>query len=71
MLTRIDCGGNTYFDNLTDSSDVQVIDGCLFQWLIDSAALGNWHVGQGPYSSAMKVLKANGVKTDHIVRQVG
>lgn len=44
--------------------------GLADQWVIDSAALGDWHVGQGPYESAMKVLKAHGVKTDHIVRTI-
>ena len=41
------------------------------QWKIDSAAIGDWHVGNGPDPRTNKTLKKNGI-TDykHRVRQV-
>ena len=44
---------------------------CLFQWEVDSAAMGPWHIGKGPDSRAMKTLKKNGIKNYvHKARQV-
>ncbi|CAG7786825.1 unnamed protein product [Allacma fusca] len=40
------------------------------KWIIDSAALGSWHVGGSPDSRAMRVLKSYGINYKHKVRQV-
>ena len=40
------------------------------QWVVDSAALGNWHVGGNPEKRALNVLKSKGIDYKHTVRQV-
>lgn len=39
-------------------------------WTVDSAAIGNWHVGNGPDRRAVSVLSKHGITTDHRARQV-
>jgi len=39
-------------------------------WEIDSAALGEWHVGGSPEGRAMKVLKSKGIQYSHTVRKI-
>jgi low molecular weight phosphotyrosine protein phosphatase len=41
------------------------------QWIIDSAATGNWHLGGSPDDRAMRVLESNGINYSHVVRQIG
>ena len=45
-------------------------EGLSGEWKIDSAALGPWHVGNGPHKSAVKVLKDNGIDTKHKAREL-
>jgi len=40
------------------------------QWVVDSAALGSWHVGNQPDDRCLSVLKKNGIQYRHAVRQV-
>ncbi|CAG2111682.1 unnamed protein product [Medioppia subpectinata] len=40
------------------------------KWFTDSAATGNWHVGNRPDSRALTVLRRHGVHTDHRARQL-
>jgi len=39
-------------------------------WTVDSAAIGNWHVGNGPDRRAVSVLSKHGITTCHKARQV-
>jgi len=39
-------------------------------WTVDSAAIGNWHVGKGPDSRAISVLSQHNITTEHKARQV-
>ncbi|XP_039288316.1 low molecular weight phosphotyrosine protein phosphatase isoform X4 [Nilaparvata lugens] len=40
------------------------------RWHIDSAAIGPWHVGNQPDHRALKTLRAHGLSTDHLCRQI-
>ena len=42
----------------------------MFQWHIDSAAIGDWHVGGGPDNRTMRCLRKHNVEYNHTVRQV-
>lgn len=44
--------------------------GLLDKWLVDSAAIGSWHVGSKPDSRAISVLKQNNIETNHRARQI-
>jgi low molecular weight phosphotyrosine protein phosphatase len=39
-------------------------------WIVDSAAIGSWHVGKSPDRRALSVLKKHNVPTNHKARQV-
>ncbi len=41
------------------------------QWVVDSAALGPWHVGEPPDSRTLLTLKSHGLRTEHRGRMVG
>lgn len=41
------------------------------EWKVDSAAIGNWHVGKKPDQRALSVLSRHGIETSHRARQVG
>jgi low molecular weight phosphotyrosine protein phosphatase len=40
------------------------------QWVIDSAGIGDWHVGNRPDKRGLAILKRNGVSNSHRARQV-
>ncbi|XP_060074473.1 low molecular weight phosphotyrosine protein phosphatase 1-like [Ylistrum balloti] len=45
--------------------------GQLDEWHVDSAAIGDWHVGGPPDKRTMKTLKKKGINDyHHIVRQI-
>ncbi|XP_069133023.1 low molecular weight phosphotyrosine protein phosphatase 1-like [Argopecten irradians] len=45
--------------------------GQLDQWKVDSAAIGEWHVGGPPDKRTMKTLKKKGIDNyHHVVRQI-
>ncbi|CAI9726115.1 low molecular weight phosphotyrosine protein phosphatase isoform X2 [Octopus vulgaris] len=39
-------------------------------WEVDSAAIGDWHIGKQPDERALKVLKENAINFRHTVRQI-
>lgn len=39
-------------------------------WIVDSAAIGPWHVGKGPDRRAISVLTKHSISTGHKARQV-
>ncbi|XP_067137073.1 low molecular weight phosphotyrosine protein phosphatase-like [Centruroides vittatus] len=52
------------FDHLTKEKNVSE------QWLIDSAATGDWHIGKRPDKRALACLKKHGIETSHKARQL-
>ena len=44
--------------------------GCESQWLVDSAAVGPWHVGEPPDPRTLACLEKHGLSTEHRVRTV-
>lgn len=44
--------------------------GLADKWLVDSAAIGPWHVGNKPDKRALSVLKSKNMDTDHRARQL-
>ncbi|CAE1268166.1 ACP1 [Acanthosepion pharaonis] len=45
-------------------------NGTSHKWEVDSAAIGDWHIGKQPDKRALKVLKENGIIFRHTVRQI-
>ena len=39
-------------------------------WIVDSAAIGSWHIGKSPDRRAISVLTKHQVSTNHKARQV-
>jgi low molecular weight phosphotyrosine protein phosphatase len=44
--------------------------GLADKWIIDSAAIGLWNIGNGPDSRAVACLAKHSLKTNHIARQI-
>ncbi|XP_049810571.1 low molecular weight phosphotyrosine protein phosphatase 1-like [Schistocerca nitens] len=44
--------------------------GLTDKWIVDSAAIGPWHVGKAPDKRARSTLEANGIDYKHTVRQI-
>lgn len=52
------------FDKLVKDAEKQN------EWIIDSGAMGNWHVGKVPDRRAISVLTKHSISTSHKARQV-
>ena len=39
-------------------------------WIVDSGAIGSWHVGKSPDRRAISVLSKHNITTNHKARQV-
>ncbi|CAH1401993.1 unnamed protein product [Nezara viridula] len=44
--------------------------GIFDKWLVDSAAIGSWHIGSKPDSRAISVLERNNIEINHRARQI-
>ncbi|XP_014251564.1 low molecular weight phosphotyrosine protein phosphatase-like [Cimex lectularius] len=66
------CLGNICRSPLAEAVFLHLIKerGLEDEWDVDSAALGPWHVGNGPDSRTMKVLKENNIPYSHSARQI-
>lgn len=40
------------------------------EWIVDSGAIGSWHVGKSPDRRALSVLNKHNISTKHKARQV-
>ncbi|XP_033751503.1 low molecular weight phosphotyrosine protein phosphatase-like isoform X1 [Pecten maximus] len=67
------CLGNICRSPITEAVFLDIIKkkGQRDQWNVDSAAIGDWHVGGPPDKRTMKTLKKKGIENyQHVVRQI-
>ncbi|XP_073989192.1 low molecular weight phosphotyrosine protein phosphatase 1-like isoform X2 [Rhodnius prolixus] len=66
------CLGNICRSPIAEAVFLTLINkrGVAEKWLVDSAALGPWHVGNYPDPRALAVLKDKNIKYSHTVRQI-
>ncbi|RWS28201.1 low molecular weight phosphotyrosine protein phosphatase-like protein [Leptotrombidium deliense] len=66
------CLGNICRSPIAEAVFKQVIAqrNIAHKWVGDSCAIGTWHVGRGPDSRALTVLKQHGVNYEHTARQI-
>ncbi|CAG7819257.1 unnamed protein product [Allacma fusca] len=66
------CLGNTCRSPMAEAILKHLIKerGMEDQWVVDSAAIVDWHVGKSPNNRTLRVLQSNGITTEHVARQV-